>query len=219
MTIQEKWKTQYGLYKCPYCSKDFKKAGIGGHIWRVHGAGKKHTTFKGKIPWNAGLTKENSQILREKSERLKARYKNGDFIGSFKGKRHSPETIAKMKANPNQGGPGRGGGRGKQGRYKGYWCDSSWELAYIIYCLDHDIKIVRNTKKFEYIFEEQQYNYVPDFIQNGVYIEIKGYVTPQWRAKLEGFSEPLVVLYAQDMAPYLRYVIDKYGKEFINLYE
>lgn len=27
------------------------------------------------------------------------------------------------------GGYRKGSGRGKKGRYKGYWCDSSWELA------------------------------------------------------------------------------------------
>ena len=28
-------------------------------------------------------------------------------------------------------------GYGKHGWYKEYWCDSSWELAYVIYNLDY----------------------------------------------------------------------------------
>ena len=39
---------------------------------------------------------------------------------------------------------------GIKGWYKGFWCDSSWELAYVIYNLDHGIEFRRNTEKFEY---------------------------------------------------------------------
>lgn len=60
--------------------------------------------------------------------------------------------IAKQKG---LGGYVEGSGRGKKGRYKGFYCDSSWELAYVMYCLDHNICIERNTAKFEYVFEEQ----------------------------------------------------------------
>lgn len=51
------------------------------------------------------------------------------------------------------GGLKEGTSRGKHGWYKGYWCDSSYELAFLIYCLDHKIKIERNREGFEYVFE------------------------------------------------------------------
>jgi len=41
--------------------------------------------------------------------------------------------------NSGKGGKRIGSGRGKSGWYKGYWCDSSWELAYVIYNIDHDV--------------------------------------------------------------------------------
>lgn len=40
--------------------------------------------------------------------------------------------------------------RGKHGWYKGIYCDSTYELAYVIYCLDHNIPIRRCEEVFEY---------------------------------------------------------------------
>ena len=57
--------------------------------------------------------------------------------------------------------------------YKGYWCDSSWELAYVIYNLEHNIKFERNKQGFEYEFENKKYKYYPDFIlEDGTYVEV-----------------------------------------------
>jgi len=61
------------------------------------------------------------------------------------------------------GGRRHGSGRGKQGWYKGYWCDSSWELAWVIYSLDHNIKFVRYNGYFEYEFNGKIHKYYPDF--------------------------------------------------------
>ena len=109
----------------------------------------------------------------------------------------------------------------KKGRYKGYYCDSSWELAFVIYNLEHDIKFERNTKKFKYIFEGKELKYMPDFIIDGKYVEIKGYWNKQWQAKLEQFpkEEKLIVLYKNDMKKYIDYAKNKYGNNFIELYD
>lgn len=94
------------------------------------------------------------------------------------------------------------GGYGKQGWYNGYHCDSSWELAWVIYQLDQGITFKRNTKdKFPYKFEGKIYNYYPDFIlSDGTYVEIKGYDSKKWKAKLKAFPQDLnlVVLYKND---------------------
>lgn len=55
-------------------------------------------------------------------------------------------------------------GYGKHGWYKEYWCDSSWELAYVIYNLDHNIKFKRNYQGFTYIFNNKLHKFYPDFI-------------------------------------------------------
>jgi len=69
-----------------------------------------------------------------------------------------------------------GAGRGKSGWYKGYYCDSSWELAYVIYNLEHNIcNFIKNTSdKFEYEYKNEKHFYIPDFkFDDGHYVEIK----------------------------------------------
>ena len=56
-------------------------------------------------------------------------------------------------------------------------------------------------------------------MEDGSYLEIKGYITEQWGAKLNQFSKPLIVLYRNDMNKYINYCTKKYGKDYINLYE
>lgn len=83
----------------------------------------------------------------------------------------------KFKSKENLGGYRRGSGRSLGGWYKGIYCDSIYELVYLIYCLDHDIHIKRCEMKFEYGNEGKTYN--PDFIVNNTIVEIKGYMTEE----------------------------------------
>ena len=119
------------------------------------------------------------------------------------------------------GGYRKGSGWGKSGWYKGYYCDSSWELAFVVYNIEHNIKFERNKKQFSYIFKNEKHNYIPDWIVNDEYIEIKGYYTEQWQAKLDQFPKNLKlnILYENDMQKYLDYIREKYGNNFIELYD
>ena len=68
-------------------------------------------------------------------------------------------------------------GRNKYGTYKEFHCDSSWELAFVVYCLDHNIIIKRCNEKFPYLYKNSLHYYHPDFIIcNNIYVEIKNYV-------------------------------------------
>jgi len=218
--LDENWLNKNtGKYICPHCDKEYTKKGICTHIWRSHGEGKDFTSNndgykKGnRKAWNKGLTKEDDERIKKHSELLSGRE------GSFKGKTHSKKTLEQMKNNPNQGGYRKGSGRGKSGTYKGYYCDSSWELAYVIYNIEHNIDFERNTEKFKYIFNNEKRYYIPDFIVNDEYVEIKGYMTEQWEQKLKQFDKPIKVIYKDDIKLYLAYVEDKYGKDFISMYE
>lgn len=113
------------------------------------------------------------------------------------------------------------GGRGKQGWYKGYYCNSSWELAWVIYNLDHNIKFKRNTEGFPYKFNNKNYNFYPDFILESTneYFEIKGYLDSKNKAKISSFPYKLNVIDKHKIKMYIEYVTSKYGKDFINLYE
>lgn len=104
-----------------------------------------------------------------------------------------------------------------RGWYKGYWCDSSWQLAIIIYCLQHDIQIVRNTKVFPYPWRKGVRYYKPDFIIQGKYVEVKGIMDYCSKKKLSNFHFPIEVITKKDMKKYLDYAIQKYGKDFYKL--
>jgi hypothetical protein len=107
----------------------------------------------------------------------------------------------------------------KSGYYKGFWCDSSYELAFLIYCIEHNINIERNKKGFEYFYEDKKHLYYPDFIVNDEYVEIKNYKSELTDAKISYFPYKIKVYYKENMRPYLDYVKSKYGKNFIELYD
>ncbi len=201
---------------CPHCNKEYSNKGISTHIWRSHGNGKNHNPnigFKNKTrkQWNSGLTSDTSDIVKLISSKLKGK------SGTFLGKHHTKETKDKLSKS---GGYRRGSGHGKKGFYKGIWCDSSWELAYVIYNLEHNISFKRNTEKFKYIFEGKTCHYIPDYrIENDTFVEIKGYKTDRWEAKKNQFKYKLIMIEKNEIAPILEYVIGKYGKDFIKLYE
>lgn len=223
--IKKEWfNEETGKYKCPHCGKEYTKYGICTHIWRAHNEESKNKKFgrkKGSIPWNKGLTKENDIRVNKNTNSLKKHIKaNGH---NWQGKTHSSITKEKisntMKNNPDAGGLRHGSGRGKKGWYKGYWCDSSWELAFVIYHLDHNIPFERNKKGFEYIFEDKVRKYYPDFIyDDGTYVEIKGYKTKQWEEKEKQFKEKLLLFTKKDLENILYYCELKYGN-ILNLYE
>ncbi len=115
------------------------------------------------------------------------------------------------------GGNKKGAGRGKHGWYKGIWCDSSYELAWVIYHLDHNIPFSRNTDSFEYEFNGKTYQYYPDFVLDDKMIEIKGFVNEQTLAKIKSVPN-LIVLMRDDLKKEFDYVVTTYGKDFIKLY-
>ena len=118
------------------------------------------------------------------------------------------------------GGYKQGSSRGKKGWYKGYWCDSSWELAWIIFHLNAGYNFERNTKGFEYEFEGKVHKYYPDFIlDNGMYVEIKNYPSKLTDAKIAAFPYPIKVYYKENMQNIFERVIAWHGKDFIQQYE
>ena len=86
----------------------------------------------------------------------------------------------------------RNGGEAKRGYYKGVWVDSSWELAFLIYHLDKGNEIIRNTKNFPYKWRQGIQYYRPDFIVDGQYVEIKGYLDYAKAKFGEDFADKLL---------------------------
>lgn len=104
------------------------------------------------------------------------------------------------------------------GWYNEIYCNSSWELAYILYCEEKGLKPVRCKEFFEYEFEGKKYKYYPDFILDGVYIEIKGIVRAKDIAKWRYFPKTLIVHGEKVLLPIIKYIKKKYGKEFYKLF-
>lgn len=225
MKINEEWKIDDNQYKCPYCDKIYSKQGICSHIILSHTEEGKvrlnrtlETLSKLKVrkSWNKGKTKETDERILKASET----YKSKKYIPWNKGKTDifSKETLDKISSKMREIAKlrvsSKGVGRAFKGWYKNYWCDSQWELAYLIYCLDHNIPIKRCEESFEYEYEGKKHLYHPDFIINeNQYIEIKGYESNKDKVKFQAFpknKQLLVYKYAQ-MKPIFQYVVLTYN--------
>lgn len=183
-------------FKCPVCGELHDKYGIHYHYVRMH-------------------TQEGIQQAKEQGKNFSLGVKSGKYIASFKGKKHTEETKKKIsqKMMGNHYNDVNKTGRGKKGRYKGFFCASTYELAYLIYCLDHGIDIQRNTQGFEYEFKGQKHLYYPDFIVNGTYIEIKGFWKEEVDIKANAVTGPIEILYFKDMQYIFDYIRETYNKE------
>jgi len=89
------------MVKCKICGKEYSKKGIGTHLWRSHGDGKKHNPNIGfadgsrKI-WNKNLNKDNDERVKKCGETYSLRIKNGDVKPGFKNLKHSNKTKQKI---------------------------------------------------------------------------------------------------------------------------
>lgn len=180
--------------------------------------------MKGKDPWNKGLTKDSSTKLAEISEKVSLA-----MTGKSTGVASTPEKEALRRKKLSEyaklnglGGYIHGSGRGKKGRYKGFFCDSTYELVYIIYNLDNDIEFKRCDRVYTYEYEGILHYYHPDFeLGDGSLVEIKGYHTPLVDAKIASVTDrPIKILYEDDLDYAFNWVREKYQYDALtDLYE
>ena len=104
--------------------------------------------------------------------------------------------------------------RSHHGYYKGIYCDSTYELAYLIYCLDHNIDIKRCDESFEYEYDGKKHKYHPDFVVNGEIIEIKNYYREINDIKLKAVNRPIKILYYDDLKDIFEYISLTYNKKY-----
>ena len=173
---------------------------------------------KGRTPWNKGLTKETSEIIRKQSLERIEYFKT--HPGTFLGKSHTEEAkqkIAQKQLELNHGNNPRRS-HGKAGWYDGIYFMSRYEIAYYIYMRDtgHDIK--RCDKSFVYFWDNSEHHYTPDFVVDENIVELKGFEHPADLAKYEAVPN-LIVLYYDDIKHCFKYVKEKYNvKDVIELY-
>lgn len=171
--------------------------------------------FSGKTAWNKDSTYE-SLMGKDAADKRRER-----VVQALSGRTLSEDQkmlLSKIAKQKGMGGYRKGGGRGKHGWYKGIWCDSSWELAWVMYHLDHGISFERNTDRFDYEWQGEKHRYLPDFkMSDGTHVEIKAWLDDQGKVKL-GSCPGLVVLMKKEMESFLRYAVEKYGKDFVKEY-
>lgn len=107
------------------------------------------------------------------------------------------------------GGAREGSGRAKTGYYKGIYCGSTYELAFLIWHLDHNRDIKRSINKFPYVFDSKSHTYHPDFEVDGVIYEIKGRVTDVDYVKVASCNA--VMICGDNITPYITYVSTTYN--------
>lgn len=126
--------------------------------------------------------------IRKRNETLLSRYGTRKPTST----KHSEATKQKLRAIAVQRTlQGRNHHVGKKGRYKGIWCDSSYELAWVIFHLDHLTEFKRCTDTFSYSFDGGTFSYIPDFKVHGFWVEIKGFETPSRQIQLHGKSDDI----------------------------
>ena len=120
------------------------------------------------------------------------------------------------------GGYRLGSGRSKSGYYKGIYCGSTYELCWVIYSIDHNIKFTRFPGKLEL----NRIVYYPDFLLDDqkTIIETKGYESQASVDIKSSMAESLgyivKVLRKKDLEYAFSYVRTTYGtNKFYTLYD
>lgn len=176
-----------------------------------------------------GETKETSDKIKRQSETLHRLYQEGKIVpatkgkpGTFLGKHHTKDQIDKMMETYHSTLTSRKS-RYKFGVYKDVYCDSGWELAFLIYCFDRSIDVKRCSESFEYYnpVKQKTCRYYPDFIIEDTYYEIKGQLDKESLSKIEQFpkDKTLVVIDSRQIKLFFDYCLHFYGKDFYRLYD
>lgn len=107
----------------------------------------------------------------------------------------------------------------KSGWYKGIYCDSSWELAFVYYHIDNKNNISR-CKEVRLYYDEnnKEHKFYPDFIVNGKIYEIKGRQDKFYKYKMQ-YNSDVTFIFKEDIKLYLDYIINKIGVDFIKIYD
>lgn len=211
------------MYNCKYCGKECKNPNSLRNHERLckSNPNRQKTTFQinnpQKInPWQKGLTKDTDERIKAVSEGLKQSYAEGKIVNHQKGKLRTTQEKQKisqtMKNNPNAGGLRRGSGRGKKGWYNGFFCDSTYELVYVIYNIDNNIQFRRSELKYQYQHNNEIHVYHPDFeLEDGSLVEIKGYYNKQVEAKINSVKDrKITLLMEKDLCYAFDYVKNHY---------
>lgn len=201
--------------ECNKCGKLIGKNNYKKH-YNSCGKSNKKTNYIGKN-WNKN--KNYVEIFgEEKASEIKQKLSNSHKNRVYC--KHSIETKNKISTKMLNNKNWLFSGLGKKGYFEGDYFGSSWELAYMVYCKENSIKIERNWNSFKYLNSKgEEKNYIPDFylLEEKKFIEIKGYVTEDSLLKEKYFKYNIETIDENKIKPILKFVIEKYGKDFYNI--
>lgn len=233
---------------CKYCGKECKNLNSlkqheirckdnPDHIQVIKPKGNtKHHT-----PWNKGLTKETDSRIKKQGETYSQRVKDGTIkpwqAGLTKetdervrniAEKSSESILNKVKLDTWH----NSFGKSKLVEYNGISFHGNWEVEFAKFLDKHKISWIRSTKKFNYIFENKNRFYTPDFYLTDldIYIEVKGYPTEKDYAKWNQFPNNLKLdIYFGDELLYYNIITEaknvysnvpeKFRKKYLNLFE
>lgn len=193
-------------FECTFCFKECKnkKSLVQHEIKCKNNPNRKNALVagfntKGSPTWNKGLTKETDERVAKNAKSLSNWYSE-----------HPNHKLGGLHAKSCR--------RCKYGTYKGFYCDSGWELAFLVYTLDHNINIKRNLDCFEYIYEDKIHKYYPDFIVDNIYYEVKGRYTDKDWSKINQFPADLelVIIDSKEIYKYIKYCETTYGINYLS---
>jgi hypothetical protein len=212
---------------CELCGKEFsEKYGsgrfCGSHCARSFSTSKDRDSINRKISMSLKSSVWGNNYFKKRSVEKRTLYDKEPILCDFckhplpfekrDQKYCSLECFRKDPNSRNSGGYRKGSGRGIGGFYKGFYCDSTYELVYLVYSLDNGVKIERNTKKYPYTFKGKQHNYIPDFEVGDKYVETKGYHTDLVDVKKASVDDKEVqVLYRKDLQHCFDHIYKVYG--------
>ena len=213
--------------KCKFCNKEIRNKGsLKSHEKRCKENPDRSVWVSGGFQWRSDPA--YSEIVEAQkhscASAMGCKEVREKISNSNKGKHFgkvAAETRKKWKENRKIGGLRHGAGRGKKGWYKGIWCDSTWELAFVVWHIDNNIPIQRNKESFLYSFNGEDHRYFPDFlVDNQQLYEIKAYVDERATIKITSCPKKINLITYGQIETYLTYAEQKANsKDLTVLYE
>lgn len=111
-------------------------------------------------------------------------------------------------------------GRSKYGYFEGIWCQSTYEMAFVWKCLSEGKSIARNTEGFPYLNDKgQDRMFYPDFLVDGQYYEVKGWMTENVQRKISAFPHDIILLIGDDILNIVKAAQQHFGtKDLASVY-
>ena len=199
------------IWHCKWCGLKFtSRSKMYDHVHTIHG--------RFDCAWNKGLTEKTSKSVAKAAKTLRDGYKLKRITPSFLGRHltqaHKDKIIATYLQNRTN--------NKYRGTYKGIYFQYSFELAWIVWNLEHGIKIFRCEETFQYWDSELQKErtYYPDFVlEDGTIVEIKGRVISstldKQKAMIEVYHKKYLLLTQDKIQHCIDYCKEKYGNDFL----